>query len=42
MSETPIHDQVVADLGPLYGPIDTEYTVLVAQAVMAMVEGQPA
>lgn len=42
MSDTPIHDQVVADLGPLYGPVDTDYVVLVAQAVMGMVEGQPA
>lgn len=37
---TPIHDEVLAELGPLYGPIDTEYVVLEAQAVMALAERQ--
>lgn len=38
MNETPIHDAVLAELGPPCEPVDTEYVVLAAQAVMAMAE----
>lgn len=38
---TPIHDEVLADLGPLCGPVDTDYVLLVSQAVLSMVELQP-
>lgn len=39
--DTLIWDQLVADLGPLYEPPDTEWTVLEAQAVLALVERAP-
>jgi hypothetical protein len=38
---TPLYDQLIADLGPLYAPVDTEWTVLESQAVLAMAERQP-
>lgn len=33
---TPIHDQVLAELGPIGGPVDTDYEVLVAEAVLGL------
>jgi hypothetical protein len=39
--ETPIWDALVAELGPLYDRVDTEWVVLEAQAVMALMERQP-
>lgn len=38
----PIHDEVLAELGPLYADVDTDFVLLVSQAVMAMAERQPA
>lgn len=38
---TPVHDAVLADLGPLCDPVDTDYVLLVSQAVLAMAERQP-
>lgn len=38
---TPMFDQLIADLGPLCDPVDTDYVLLVSQAVMAMTERQP-
>lgn len=37
----PVWDELVAELGPLYDPVDTEWTVLEAQAVMALAERAP-
>lgn len=37
----PIHDAVLADLGPLVDAVDTEYCVLEAQAVLAMAGRAP-
>lgn len=39
---TPVWDAVLADLGAPYAQVDTEWTVLESQAVLAMVEGQVA
>ena len=39
---TPIWKALIDDLGPLYDPVDTEYVVLAAQAVLALAERQPA
>ncbi len=38
---TPIHDAVLAKLGPLHATVDTEWTVLAAQAERAMAERAP-
>lgn len=38
---TPIYDQVVNVLGPLCAPVDTDFVLLVSQAVCALVERQP-
>lgn len=38
---TPLWDELLADLGPIHGPVDTDYTLLVSQAVMAMAERAP-
>lgn len=36
--ENPIWTALLGDLGPLYDPVDTEWTVLQSQAVMALAE----
>lgn len=41
INATPIHDAVVARLGPLCDPVDTDYVLLVSQAVLALMEGSP-
>lgn len=41
MTQNPIYDQVLADRGPLFDPVDTDYVLLVSQAVMAMAERAP-
>lgn len=39
--QNPIWTALVAELGELQAPVDTEYRVLEAQAVMALVEAKP-
>lgn len=41
LEPTPIHDFVLAKLGPLYDNVDTEFVVLESMAVCAMVERAP-
>lgn len=38
---TPLWDGVLADLGELYAQVDTEWTVLESQAVLALAERAP-
>lgn len=38
---TPIYDQLVAELGPLFPAVDTDFVLLMSQAVLAMVERAP-
>jgi len=41
MSENPIWDGLLDELGPLHGPVDADYVLLMSQAVLAMVERAP-
>lgn len=38
---SPIYDEVLSVLGPLCDPVDTDYVLLVSQAVLAMAERAP-
>jgi hypothetical protein len=38
---TPLFDELIADLGPLHEPVDTDYVLLVSQAVLALAERAP-
>lgn len=35
-----IYEDIEAELGPLFDPVETEYEVLVAQAVMDLLAGR--
>lgn len=40
MTDTPIFDALVSDLGPLADPVPTEWVVIEAQAVLALADRQ--
>lgn len=37
----PIYDQLVAEFGPLFPEVDTDFVLLASQAVLAMAERAP-
>lgn len=41
MNDLPIYDEVLAQFGPLHEPVETDFVLLVSQAVLALVERQP-
>lgn len=41
MTENPIYDALLAEVGPLFETVDTDYVLLASQAVLAMAERAP-